>query len=419
MRVQLTRRGRAPLGLAALIIATITAIPAGADQRSSAPVETLRPRELAPETAPRHLSIGASTELAGYADTDHVTVASPGIAGTVADEVEGWSVSGRYMLDAVTAASVDIVSTASSRWSERRHVGSGEASIQHGALGVTASGGVSSEPDYLSFGGGISAKLDLLDKNVTPFVGLSYGHDDVGRTGLARSRWALMQTGGIQGGATFVVNPSTIASVQLDAQTERGYLAKPYRHVALFAPGTAAQIPAGASIDQINAVRRDERPLETLPDHRERLALTGRIAHRRGRASLHADQRFYTDDWGMWASTTEIRPMIDAGPRLVIWPHLRLHTQTAVSFWQRAYEVGIAPDGQVALPVYRAGDCELSWLTTVTVGGGFKQRLTSDRQSSWYLSFQLDAAHTSYPDTLYISHRWSLFSAFALGADWN
>lgn len=419
MRVQLTRRDRARMSLATLALATAAAMPAGADERSSAPVEVLRPRDLAADVAPRRLSISASTELAGYADTDHVTVASPGVSGTVSDEIEGWSVSGRYLLDAVTAASVDIVSTASSRWTERRHVGSGTASVQRGALGVTASGGVSSEPDYLSFGGGVSAKIDLLDKNVTPFAGLSYGHDDVGRTGLARSRWALMQTGGIQAGVTFIVNPSTIASVQLDGQTERGYLAKPYRHVALFAPGGAAQIPAGASIDQINAVRRDERPLESLPDHRERLALTGRIAHRRGRASLHADQRFYTDDWGMWASTTELRPMIDVGSRLVIWPHLRLHTQTAVSFWQRAYEVGIAPDGQVALPVYRAGDRELSWLTTVTIGGGFKQRLTSDRRSSWYLSFQVDAARTNYPDTLYISHRWSLFSAFALGADWN
>src|SRR5581483_11130491 len=118
---------------------------------------------------------------------------SPSIAGSVEDPVAGWSLDGRYLLDAVSAASVDIVSTASGKWFEYRHVGSGGASYKRGDLTTSLSGVVSSEPDYLSINAGCTLAMDLLDKNLTPFVGYSYGRDDVGRTGLPRSDWQLLQ----------------------------------------------------------------------------------------------------------------------------------------------------------------------------------------------------------------------------------
>ncbi len=56
----------------------------------------------------------------------------------LADErAAGWSVDGRYLVDVVSAASVDIVSTASRRWEEVRHAGSLGGDRPTSKLGTT------------------------------------------------------------------------------------------------------------------------------------------------------------------------------------------------------------------------------------------------------------------------------------------
>lgn len=367
----------------------------------------------------RKLTAQASTELAGYTDSTHVNVASPTVAASVTDAESGVSVSGRYLVDVVSAASVDIVATASPRWNEVRHVGSLEASVQRGPLHVSGSAGISREPDYLSVSAGASASLDLLEKNLTPFVGFRYGHDDVGVKGRPRADWELLQKGGLQLGATFVINHFMIASVQLDADFERGYLAKPYRYIPLFAPGTGADIPVGAAIDEVNAKRIPERPIERLPSARNRYAVTGRIAARRGPATLRIDERIYTDSWGVSATTTDARVMIDLGSRVMIWPHLRFHAQSGASFWQRAYELLPTEEGAWTVPRYRTGDRELSKLNTYTGGLGGKFRLTDQADSIWHITCQLEAGYTSFFDALYITSRWSVLSVIGISAEWN
>lgn len=367
----------------------------------------------------RRPTVTATSELAGYTDSMDVQVASPSFGATVSDEVAGWSAGGRYLVDAVSAASVDIVATASPRWNELRHVGSAELSYKRGITSVTASGGVSREPDYLS--GSVSAvvTLELLEKNLTPYFGARYSHDDVGRRGQPKSRWELLQKGGLMAGATFVINRFMVGSVQVDADFDRGYLAKPYRYIPLFAPGSGQDVPAGASPELVNAQRLDARPIDSVPTSRERYALTGRIAGRYGPATLRLDERLYTDTWGLWALTTDARVMVDLGRRWLVWPHLRAHTQSSVSFWQRAYEAVAAEGGTLAPPRYRTGDRELSRLDTFTGGFGVKVRVSSSVHAPWYVSYQFDAAYTKFHDALYITQRWSLFSALGVTGQWN
>src|SRR2546421_2589027 len=307
----LRRRRRMRLQLTALAVALLSAEAAGQP-----------PLDLAARARPASSGITgrAAFELAGYSDTDAVEVLTATVAGTVGDEVAGWSLSGRYLLDAVSAASVDIVATASRRWFELRHVGSGSFDWKQGDVAVSLSGNLSREPDYLSIGGGVTVAIDLLDKNVTPFATLAYGHDDVGRTGLPLGRWDQMQRLAGQGGATFVVDRATIASVAVDAIRESGYLAKPYRYIPLFAPGTGVSIPAGASIDEVNRERLDMRPMDALPRARDRYAVTARLAPRFDATTARVDQRLYHDDWGLQASTTDLRVLLDAGRRLTLGP---------------------------------------------------------------------------------------------------
>lgn len=93
-------------------------------------------------------------------------------------------------------------------------------------------------------------------------------------------------------------------------------------------------------------------------------------AGRTGRTTLRLDERLYTDSWGLWASRSDARVMVDVGRRWLLWPHLRFHTQSSIDMWQRAYEAVAQDDGTLAIPRYRTGDRELSRLDSVTGGLG-------------------------------------------------
>lgn len=360
------------------------------------------------------VTVRASTSVSAYSDSDSVHVLSPTVSGAISDELAGWAVNGRYLVDAVSAASVDVVSAASGHWFELRHVGSLAADVKAGGVGVTLGGGVSREPDYLSIGAGGTVSIELMEKNVTPFIGASYGHDDIGRTGMAKEYWQTMQKGGLQLGVTFVVSRATIASLSGDVVMERGYLGKPYRYVPLFAPGVGAMIPPGASVALVNQLRIDQRPADAVPDARDRFAVSGRIAHRFEASTFRLDQRFYRDSWGLTASTTDTRFTIDVGSRLSLWPHVRFHAQRGIDFWQRAYEAVLDAGGTLAIPRYRTGDRELGPLKTVTAGGGAKLQLGSDPRGPWALTVQVEGIYTQFEDALYLKSRRALYANLLL-----
>jgi hypothetical protein len=363
------------------------------------------------------VSVKASLESSGYLDSDHVYVGSPSLGASIGDDVAGWSIGGHYLVDVVSAASVDIVSTASEHWVEIRHAGSMDGSIKWGDTEIAASGSISREPDYVSVTGGGNVTLDLLEKNVTPFFGLSYGSDQIGRTGLPDELWKHKGTLSARVGTTFVVDRSTIASIQFDAIGESGYLAKPYRYIPLFAPGQIGSIHPGASVDEVNAARVDQRPIEQLPERRNRFAFTGRIAHRFSSATIRFDERVYTDSWGVHASTSDFRYVFDVGQAWMIWPHLRLHVQNGATFWQRGYELLPDANGVLNVPELRTGDRELSPLYTATVGLGLRFRFIDDLRKPWSLVLEGDYGYTKYSDALYISDRKALFSTLAIEAE--
>ena len=356
----------------------------------------------------------ASTEISGYTDTDSVTVVSPSIAASVSDVLAGWSIGGHYLVDVVSAASVDIVSTASTKWVEVRNAGSAEGSLKVGDATFGASGVFSSEPDYTSLAGGGTLTVDLLDKNVTPFLGLSYGQDQVGRTGLPLAYWRKKEILSGQLGVTFVVDRSTISSLQSEVIQETGYIAKPYRYVPLFAPAEASSIPAGASISQVNAARLNVRAAEEVPSARHRFAITSRLGRRFDAATLRLDERGYADSWGMFASTTDLRFIFEFGRRLTLWPHLRFHVQNQVVFWQRTYEAVPESNGALGIPAIRTGDRELGALYGATGGAGARFKLVDDFERPWWLVLEADASYTRYLDALYITDRRALFSTIAV-----
>ncbi len=354
----------------------------------------------------------ASSEIAGYQDSVATSVLTPSIGVSLESPTAGWAANGRYLVDVVTAASPDIVSTASPRWSEVRNAGTIGGRYKPGNFGVAASASTSYTPDYLALTGSAQLIEDLDEKNLTLSQGYGYGRDTIGRTGTPFSVFSHeLEYHTFFTSISRVVSPSLVLSLAGDVTLERGDQSKPYRYIPIFTPDAARQVTRGASVDSVAALRIQARPLEQLPLERDRGSITGRVAWRAGTSTLRLDQRFYTDSWSLHATTTDARWLVDTSSRVTIWPHVRVHAQSAVSFWKRAYT---APSLDM-LPALRTGDRELGALVNLGLGGGIRLALGKDGSPNDFVwTTTIDGAYTRFADALYVTDRLSAILATSL-----
>lgn len=351
-----------------------------------------------------------STEVSGYYDSDAVMVITPAVAAAV-KTTSGWTANGSYLVDVVSAASVDIVSTASPRWTEVRHAGQLGAGYEFGAYGVGAHGSASFEPDYRSWSVGAEGSYRFANKQALLSLGYAYQHDTAGRTGTPFSEYALRwnrHTG--EARLELVLDRATTLTTGADVMFEAGRQEKPYRYLPLFDAAVAPRVPPGASVELVNQLRLPGRISERVPDTRRRFAASVRLAHRFRSSTLQLWDRIYMDGWGMLANTTDARWIFDLSPDWEFWPAVRLHNQSAVTFWRRAY-VGSIQDGRVDVPSFRTGDRELGRLWTATAGAGAAFALARDMR----VSLELEGAYTDFPNTLYIDQRWATFAVAGFG----
>jgi len=375
----------------------------------------LGPAEKTPEASSvttHDIDVTASTEVASYADSDHVYVLTPSIAGGLNNPTAGWSVNGRYLVDVVSAASADVVSTASPPFVEVRHAGTLDAAYKPHDFGAAATAAVSVEPDYTSVMGGATITKDLFAKNLTLLLGYSHLHDIAGRSGTPFSVFSrVLDRDAIKAGMTVVVNRSTVLSVVADVMIEYGDPSKPYRYVPLFAPGVV--VPVGASIAEVNQLRVSERALEQLPLSRDRYALSMRWAHRFQQSTLRLDERAYIDTWGLKSTTTDARWLFDLGRRVELGPHARFYGQTPVDFWQRAYVLSPGFD----YPALRTGNRELGPLVNLTGGASLRTGLgKSADPRAWMLGVDVTFTSTQYLDDIYLTQRFSAVGSLSLEA---
>ena len=354
----------------------------------------------------------ATTEVAGYTDSVGVSVFTPSVGASVDSPTSGWGANGRYLVDVVSAASPDIVATASPRWSEVRHAGNLGARYKPGRFGIGLGGAASYTPDYLAMSGNVQLVQELDDKNLTLVEGYSFGRDTIGRVGTPFSVFSReLTTHAFTLGLSRVVNPALVVGLYADAMFERGDQSKPYRYIPIFAPEIAPTVPRGASAITVADSRLVARPIEQLPLARDRWAVTGRMGWRTEHTTLRLEQRLYTDSWNLKATTTDLRWFVDVAERVTIWPHLRVHVQSGADFWQRAYSARSASD----LPALRTGDRELGPLSNFGLGGGIRFALgKAGAKDDLVLSFTGDGTWTSFTDAIYVKDRFSGLGATTL-----
>ena len=358
-----------------------------------------------------------ATEISGYHDSDHVDTFTPALVAAAESPTGGWGINTSFLIDVVTAASTDIIATASPRWREVRYVPSIGGHKKLGDADVSLKANLSHEPDYLatSFGGGVS--LDLRQKTITPAFGYEFSHDISGRAGTPFAVYSRqINRHGLDASVTFVLDKATFFAASFTAVLETGDTSKPYRYLPMFAPDVAKRVPIGLSIDGVNRNRLSIRSLEQLPTDRQRWAAAGLLAHRFSASTIRTEERLYVDSWGLKASTTQAQFLVDATERLRVWPSVRFHVQSGASFWQRAYAASASTkDGTFTVPALRTGDRELGPLYGLTLGGG--ARYAFGEKKSWALSLTGDVVYTRFLDHLYLLDRLGLFGATTLEVD--
>ncbi|HEX3594334.1 MAG TPA: DUF3570 domain-containing protein, partial [Polyangiaceae bacterium] len=201
-----------------------------------------------------------------------------------------------------------------------------------------------------------------------------------------------------------------------DAILERGAQEKPYRFIPLFAPDAVRSIPRGASVDTV-VHAAESHTSENTPKSRNRVAVSGRVAQRLSGSTLILSERVYLDDWGLKASTTDLRFVVDASRRVFMWAHLRGHFQTGVSFWHRAYAATFG-DTSSTVPTWRTGDREMSPLSAGTFGAGLRWNVGPPaRMNAWSLVAQVDLLTTVFSDALYIQNRQGYLGVLQVEAE--
>ena len=289
-----------------------------------------------------------------YADDDHVTVWSPSARAT-ATLPRGVVVDAHVVMDAVTAASIDVTSSASPyAFAERRLEGGGGVAVPVAAqqqVGATVV--VSDEHDYTSLRVGGRWRGELARRNATLELGYTAGFDQVGRAGdptFARDR---REHRGVVS-FTQIVDRRGYLDLVVEGVRTTGYQANPYRFVPITMAGAVAYaLP------------------EAVPTSRDAVAALVRLRRALAPAWFaHVDYRLARDTWGITSHTGSarvVRALDD--DEVLLGAELRGYLQDGASFHRASYA------GELGAPVWRTRDHVLGAMHTLTVGATAQARL--------------------------------------------
>jgi hypothetical protein len=227
------------------------------------------------------------------------------------------SASASYYVDAVSNASIDVVTTASPFKETRNEVGLGVDWAVRDAL-ITASFNRSTEPDYTATTVGLDVSQDIFGGMTTVNLGFSRASDDVLKVTdsdfaeFARHwQWRV--------GVTQILSPRWLMSANLEAVADEGFLGSPYRAARVFGAAVPERLP------------------RTRSSRAVKLRALGAVGDT---ASVRAELRYFWDTWGLKATTIELggarRMGGEGGGWMTGWlldGALRLHSQNSALFY--------------------------------------------------------------------------------------
>jgi len=252
---------------------------------------------------------------------------------SIADKV---SLSGSYYLDAVSSASIDVVTTASPYKERRNEFGLGaDYVVRDSKLTLAVSN--SSEPDYKAGSASLDVEQEVFGGMTTVSLGFTRGSDKVGQKGTpgtidTAKHWQYRV------GVTQILTKSWIASVNLEAISDSGFLGSPYRAARVF----------GAAVPERTPRTRSSRALK--------LRAVGDLGSRN---ALRAEYRFFWDTWDIKAHTVELGYSRYFGDAWMADAFVRVYTQNNALFYS---------DNASSETTYISRNRQLSTFTSLGLG---------------------------------------------------
>jgi hypothetical protein len=249
-----------------------------------------------------------------------------------------------FPVDVVTNASadaIDVVSTAS-RHVEAFSLDWTTAYRAAQTTEVTMRNAVRLEEPFRSWHSGFGVKRSFADEATVLGASVLDVFDWFDRFDIHGHRNGHTNRNGTTGSVslTQVLTPTTVANVNYGITVMEGELGNTWNSVPL---------------------STGERGAEILPLRRTRHALVGRASQwLPWNGALRLYYRFYADDWGIVAHSTEGQLMQRLTPELYVGGYYRFHTQTGAYFFTTL----AADDGTL-----RVADSDLAPLDSHTVGG--------------------------------------------------
>jgi hypothetical protein len=284
----------------------------------------------------------ASATVRVYADDDRLTVVSPAAhaqltGGPLTAEVD-------LAIDAVTAASVDVMTSASPvAVDERRYEAGLGLALAAGATTVVRAGAqVSHERDYDAVRVGLGVVQELARRNTTLELRARAGRDRataVGDPMFAGERTSAALTAVV----TQLVDRRTIVDLTVDGLWADGWHGSPYRRVWTDDPS----MPVVTGWPEVTPARR--------------LAVAVALRGRRAvgeRWFASAIARGYADEWDVHSATATVELRRRLSERTLLGGQVRGYLQDGASFWVRRQPDAIAP------PRYRTADRTLGPMAT-------------------------------------------------------
>ncbi|MBC7917841.1 MAG: DUF3570 domain-containing protein [Rhodoferax sp.] len=225
----------------------------------------------------------------------------------LADKV---SLSASYYVDAVSNASIDVVTTASPYREQRNEYGLGMDYVYRDSK-ISLAANTSRESDYTANRFGLDIAQETFGGMTSISMGFTRGDDQIGKSNAPEfadtaTHWQYRL------GATQILSPRWIMSANAEVLSDDGFLGSPYRIARVF----------GAAVPEKTPRTRSGRALK--------FRLIGDL---NARDALHLDYRYYWDTWDIKANTAEAGYSRHFGEQWLADASLRYYAQTKALFY--------------------------------------------------------------------------------------
>lgn len=195
---------------------------------------------------------------------------------------DSFSLSAGYYIDAVSNASIDVVTTASP-FRETRHEYNLGLDYVYRDSHITVASTNSTEPDYIAKSNSMDIAQEVFGGMTTVNLGFTRGEDQVFKHNDPAfrdhaSHWMYRL------GVAQILTPHWLMSINGEAVADEGFLSSPYRVARVF----------GAAVPESDPRTRSSRAID--------MRLVGQLTHR---DAVHMEVRHFWDNWAIRANNLE------------------------------------------------------------------------------------------------------------------